>query len=174
MKKMHTLAAAVLALACTTGVQAQNRTAMDNGMYGEVGYSQVKVTGAGGTGKPDALRVVVGSELHKGLALEAMYMTTISKDSRVGYDASVSAFGVFLKPKMALTDNTDVFVRVGATRADITAATGGSHTGNDLAYCLGIQTNFSKSVYGQFDYMNTYERSGVAAKGYTLSLGTRF
>jgi hypothetical protein len=174
MTKIHSIAAAILAVACATGAQAQNRTAMDNGMYGEIGYSQVKVTGAGGTGKPDAVRFLIGSELQKGLALEAMYMTTISKDSRVGYDASVSAYGIFLKPKMALTDNTDVFARVGATRANITAATGGSHKGNDLAYGLGIQTNFSKSVYGQFDYMNTYERSGVAAKGYTLSLGTRF
>ena len=103
-----------------------------------------------------------------------MYTTTVSKDNRVGYDASVSHFGIFIKPKMALTDNTEAFVRVGAVRADITAATGASHKGNDLAYGLGIQTNFTKSVYGQLDYMNAYERSGVAAKGYTVSLGARF
>jgi hypothetical protein len=108
------------------------------------------------------------------MGLEAMYTTTVSKDSRVGYDASVSHFGIFIKPKMALTDNTEAFVRVGAVRADITAATGASHKGNDLAYGLGIQTNFTQSVYGQLDYMNAYERSGVAAKGYTLSLGARF
>lgn len=174
MKKIHTMAITTLAIFCAAGAQAQSRINMDNGFYGELGYSQVKVSGAGGNAKPDAVRFLMGSELTKNLGLEAMYTTTVSKDSRVGYDASVSQFGIFIKPKMALTDNTDAFVRVGAVRADITAATGASHKGNDLAYGLGIQTNFTQSVYGQLDYMNTYERSGVAAKGYTLSLGARF
>lgn len=98
----------------------------------------------------------------------------LSKDSRTGYDAAVSGYGIFLKPKMALTDSTEIFARVGAMRSKITAATGGAHTGNDVAYGLGIQTNFTKTVYGQLDYMQSYDRDSVAAKGYTLSLGTRF
>jgi hypothetical protein len=59
-------------------------------------------------------------------------------------------------------------------RAEITAAAGGSRSGTDLAYGLGIQTNFSKTVYGQLDYMNTYDRDNMTAKGYTLSVGMRY
>jgi opacity protein-like surface antigen len=174
MKKLHLIAIATLAVLCATGAQAQSRTSADNGYYGEIGYSPVDVSGAGGTATPDALRFLIGNELNKNLGLEALYLTTTSKESRLGYNASVSGFGMFLKPKMALNESTEVFARVGFMRADITASANGSHTGTDVAYGLGVQTNFTKSVYGQFDYMNSYDRSGIAAKGYTLSLGTRF
>lgn len=173
MKKLHLIAAAALAALCATGVQAQSRMA-ENGYYGEIGYSSVDVSGAGGGATPETLRFLVGTELNKGLGLEALYITTVSKDSRVGYDAAVRGFGIFVKPKMALTESTEVFARLGAMRAEITAATGGARSGTDLAYGLGIQTNFTKTVYGQLDYMHAYDKDGVSAKGYTLSVGTRF
>jgi opacity protein-like surface antigen len=173
MKKLHLIAAAALAVLCATGAQAQSRMA-ENGYYGEIGYSAVDVTGSGGGATPDTLRFLLGSDLNKGMGLEALYITTTSKDSRPGYDASVRGFGIFLKPKMALTESTEAFARLGAMRAEITGGTGGSHTGTDFAYGLGIQTNFTKTVYGQVDYMQSYDKDGVSAKGYTLSLGTRF
>jgi opacity protein-like surface antigen len=174
MKKLHLIAIATLAVLCATGAQAQSRTSADLGYYGEIGYSPVDVSGSGGNAKPHAIRFLIGNELNKNLGVEAMYITTVSKDSRLGYDASASGFAVLLKPKMALTDSTEVFARVGLLRSDITASTSGSHTGTDLTYGLGIQTNFTKSVYGQLDYMHLYDRDNVAAKGYTLSLGARF
>lgn len=174
MKKLQLIAITTLAVLCATGAQAQSRTSADNGYYAEIGYSPVDVSGAGGTATPDALRFLIGNELNKNLALEAFYMTTTSKDSRVGYNASISGFGMYLKPKMALSESTEVFARLGFMRADITASANGSHTGTDMAYGLGVQTNFTKSVYGQLDYMNSYDRSGISAKGYTLSLGTRY
>ena len=174
MKKIHIIAIATLAVLCATGAQAQSRNNADMRYYSEIGYSPVDVTGAGGNATPEAMRLVFGNEINKNLALEAMYTTTYSKDNRVGYDASIQSFGLLLKPKMALTDNTEIFARIGVMRASITASTSGSHTGTDSAYGLGIQTNFTKSVYGQLDYMNSYDRSGITAKGYSLSLGTRF
>ena len=174
MKKIHIIATAALALLSITNVQAQSRNNMDNGYYGEVGYSPVDVSGTGGSATPHALRFVLGNEVNKNLGVEAMYSTNISKDSRQGYEASYSGFGVFLKPKIALSESTEMFARVGVLRADITASTNGSHTGTDFAYGLGIQTNLSKSMYGQLDYMHSYDRDSVAAKGYTLSLGMRF
>lgn len=157
-----------------SAAQAQSRTSADYGYYGEIGYSPVDVSGTGGNAKPHAVRFLIGNEINKNLGIEAVYTTTMSKDSRMGYDASFSGFGLLLKPKMALTDSTEIFARVGLLRADITASTSGSHTGTDMAYGLGIQTNFTKSVYGQLDYMHSYDRDSVAAKGYTLSIGTRF
>ena len=174
MKKLHLIAIATLAVLCTTGAQAQSRTAADLGYYAEVGYSPVDVSGAGGSATPQALRFIVGNELNKNLSLEGMYITTTSKDTRVGYNASIKGFSVFMKPKMALSENTEVFARAGIMRAEITASTAGAHTGTDVAYGLGIQTNFTKSVYGQLDYMQSFDRDSIAAKGYTLSLGARF
>jgi opacity protein-like surface antigen len=173
MKKLHIIAAAALAALCATGAQAQSRMA-DNGYYGEIGYSSMDVTGSGGGATPETFRFLMGTDLNKGMGLEALYITTISKDSRVGYDASVHGFGIFLKPKMELTESTEVFARIGAMHAEITGGAGGSRSGTDFAYGLGIQTNFTKNVYGQLDYMHSYDRDNVSAKGYTLSLGTRF
>lgn len=174
MKKNHLIAIATLAILSITGAHAQSRTSADNGYYGEIGYSPVDVSGAGGSSTPKAVRFLIGSDINKNLGIEALYSTTVSKDSRVGYDGSFSGLGIFLKPKMALGENTELFARAGFMRAEITASTGGSHTGTDMAYGLGIQTNFTKSVYGQLDYMHSYDRDSVAAKGYTLSIGTRF
>lgn len=174
MKKNQLMAIAVLAMLSITGAQAQSRTSADNGYYGEIGYSPVDVSGGGGTATPKALRFLIGNEINKNLGIEATYTTSVSKDSRIGYDGSFSGLGIFLKPKMALSESTEVFARVGFMHADITASNAGSHTGTDMAYGLGIQTNFTKSVYGQLDYMNSYDRDSVSAKGYTLSIGTRF
>lgn len=132
------------------------------------------MSGTGGSATPHAVRFVIGGALNKNVDIDAIYSTTVSKDSQPGYDASFSGFGVFLKPKMAVTSSTDVFARVGLLRADITGSKNGSHTGTDFAYGLGIQTQFTPSMYGQLDYMHSYDRDSVAANGFTLSLGTRF
>ena len=111
MKKLHLITIAALAVLTITGAQAQS-SYKGNGYFGEIGYSQVKVSGAGGSAKPDAVRLLIGNEINKNLDVEAMYTSTVSKDSQVGYEASVNSFGIFLKPKLALTENTDVFARV--------------------------------------------------------------
>ena len=60
-------------------------------------HSLVDVTGSGGKAQPSALRFVIGNEANKNLDLEAMYTTTTSKDSRLGYGPdSVSAKGYTL------------------------------------------------------------------------------
>jgi mRNA deadenylase 3'-5' endonuclease subunit Ccr4 len=67
-----------------------------------------------------------------------------------------------------------VFARLGVTRSDITASAAGAHTGTDLSYGVGVQTNFTKTVYGQLDYMNYFDKDNISAKGFALSVGSRF
>lgn len=174
MNKHPLLAIAALALVLATSVQAETKTFSDIGYYAEVGYSPVNLTGPGGSSKPHGARFLFGNDLNKNLGLEALYTANTTKDARTGYDASYSGLGVFLKPKMALSDNTQVFARAGLMRVDIRASAGGTHTGTDKAWGVGFQTHFTKSMYGQLDYMHSYDRDGYAAKGYTLSVGSRF
>lgn len=157
-----------------SGVQAQTQVGSVNTFYGEVGLSPVEVSGAGGDARPFAVRLLVGNELTKNLGLDLMYTATISKDSRSGYNAYFNGLGLFVKPKVALTEGTEVFARLGVLRSDITASAAGRDLGTDIAYGVGIQTYFTKTVYGQFDYMHSYDRDNVAAKGFTVSAGTRF
>ena len=174
MFKKNLITLVISTLFFVAGASAQNQVGSANSFYGEIGFSPVDLSGAGGDAKPYAIRFLIGNELNQNLGFDVLYSTTIAKDSRTGYDASYSGFGVFLKPKFTVIEGTEVFARIGVVRADITASASGSSLGSDIAYGLGVQTNLTKTVYGQIDYMHSYDRDNVAAKGFTISVGTRF
>ncbi len=143
--------------------------------YGEIGLTPIHLKSeAGDISHPQTMRFLFGKDVNENLAIEALYLTTYSKDSLPGFDAKSTHYGLVLKPKYAITSETIVFARFGVAHANFTASSAGSRTGTDLAYGLGLQTNLTKSVYGQIDYMNYYDKDGQSSKGYTLSLGTRF
>jgi opacity protein-like surface antigen len=186
MKKITLTAIALLTTMTGSIAIAQNRTSAEiananananastNTFYAEIGYSPTDINGLGGKAKPEGIRFLIGNEVNPNLGIEGMYTTTMTKDARTGYEASIYNYGIYLKPKMSVNEGTEVFLRVGVLRAEITASTAGAHKGTDLSYGFGIQTNFNRSMYGQLDYMQSYDRSGITANGYTLSLGTRF
>jgi Outer membrane protein beta-barrel domain len=175
MKNTYFVALSLMAALVSTGAQAQNRTNADIGYYGEIAYAPIEVgDGSANTSKPTAARFIIGKDLSPTLALEGMYTTTLSKDDRGAFNATVSNYGIHLKPKMALTPDTLLFARLGVTRSDITASAAGSHKGNDFSYGVGVQTNITKTVYGQLDYMNYFDKDNTSAKGFALSVGSRF
>jgi len=176
MNKTNLISLAIIAFfgASVAHAQSQNQVGSEHSFYGELGFSQVDLSGAGGDSKPIALRFLVGNEINKNLGLDILYTQTVYKDSKTGFDASYNGLGVFLKPKYSVIQGTEVFARIGVVRADITASMLGSSQGSDIAYGLGIQTEFTTSVYGQIDYMHSYDRDNVAAKGFTVSVGSHF
>ncbi len=175
MYNSRTLAFSLLATLLACSAQAQSRPSSDTGYYGEVGYAPIVVkSDAGGSATPKAGRFIVGKDLNANLAVEGFFMTTMTKETRVGFDGTTSNYGIALKPKMALTASTDVFARVGWAYSDITASAAGSRTGTDAIYGLGIQSYITPSVYAQLDYMSYFQKDGITAKGYTVSIGTRF
>ncbi len=155
-------------------VQGTNANAQD-GYYGEIGWSPLDVKNeADNVSHPKAMRLLIGKEFHENLAVEALYMATYNNDSQTGFEAKATHFGLLLKPKYAITTDTQAFARIGVTYSNFTASSVGDRKGSELAYGIGLQTSFSKSVYGQIDYMNYYEKDGQSSKGYTVSIGTRF
>lgn len=172
MNKLHVVALGACAL--VSAAQAQNSTMNDSGFYGEVGFSHMSVTGPTDSTKPHGTRLLVGRQMNPHLGLELMYNFNTTKEARVGYDASFNGVGVLIKPQTALSDQVDVFARVGVMSVSINAAAAGTHTGTDIAWGLGIQTKFNKSAYGQLDNMNFYDRERYSAKGYSLSVGVLF
>ena len=165
------LSASVLVISTA---QAQNQAGSVNSFYGEVGFSPIDLAGQGGDSKPYAIRLLIGNELHKNLGLDILYTATVAKDSKSGFNGSYNGLGFFLKPKVSVIEGTEVFARLGVVRADSTASSSGSDKGSDIAYGLGVQSNLSKTLYGQVDFMHYYDRDNVYAKGFTVSLGTRF
>jgi len=176
--KMKNSKYALIALLSALAAGAASAQSMSNqGYYGEVGYTPISISGGGLTFKPKLARLVVGKDIHENLSVEGMYGATVSKDNYQGVDVSANAYGIFLKPKMEIAKDTEVFARVGWVHSEIKGSWGGgsaSSSGSDASYGLGIQTKFTKDFYGQLDYMNYYDKNGTTSKGFTVSVGTRF
>lgn len=171
---------ALIALLSALAAGSASAQSMSNqGYYGEVGYtsSNIKNDNNGFAITPKLMRLTVGKELDKNLAVEGTYAFTTSKDSAVvggvKYTGKESFYGAYLKPKMEVAKDVEAFARIGALHTKFEDESG-SLSKTKLAYGIGMQAQFTKDVYGQVDYMNYYKQDGLSAKGFTVSVGTRF
>lgn len=177
MKNSKHVLVALLAVLTTGAVSAQSMS--NQAYYGEVGYTalNIKNDSNGFDITPKLARLIVGKEINKGLAVEGTYAFTASNDSatvnRTKYTGKASLFGAYLKPKFEIAQDVEVFARVGALHTKYEDE-GSSFSKTKLSYGIGVQTQFTKDVYGQVDYMYYGKQDSVTAKGFTISVGTRF
>ena len=177
MKNYKNGLVALLAVLATGTVSSQSMP--NQGYYGEVGYTALKIKNDsnGFDITPKLARLIVGKEINKGLAVEGTYAFTASNDSAAvngtKYTGKASLFGAYLKPKFEIAQDVEVFARVGALHTKYEDE-GSSFSKTKLSYGIGVQTQFTKDVYGQVDYMNYYKQDGMTGKGFTISVGTRF
>ena len=175
---LQAFAAITLALAAA-GAQAQSSA---NALYGEIGWSQITYKESGYSINPSVLRALIGTEVHPNLAIEGMFGFGIADDSvRIG-SSNVkgeidSTWGVFIKPKLALTPDLDAFVRLGYAKTKLSVSVPGyriSDTGGDISYGVGASSKLSKQVSANVDYMSYYNKDNVKGTGLTLGLGLNF
>ena len=133
---------AITAFAITaTAAQAQ--------IYGEVGYTALKIKSTSGVNKlkasPSALGATIGYDVHKNVAVEAMGVFAISDDT-INFNGAPaklklnSSYGVFLKPKTMLSENFEIFGRLGYMNTKLSASGANfsaSEARSSLAYGLG-------------------------------------
>ncbi len=178
MKKL--MFASAVAIACT-GAQAQ--------FSAEVGYAPTTITIKDSGDKiktsPSAVRGLVGYELHPNLALEGMLAFGLS-DSDVSLNGRTvptvnikidSVTGIYLKPKMKLSDAFEVFARLGFADMKIKSSSPGySESGSESSSSYGaglryaITSNYSVSA----DYMSYINKNGGKANGWTVGVGFKF
>ena len=184
MKTLIVSAISTLALFGAAHAQTQEPR-----LYGELGYTNLKLSEEGFSGTAGLLRGIVGYTVHPNFAVEGMLGFGV-KDAKDRIDSGVpmdvtmkakQAFGVFLKPKAQVTDDLEVFGRVGYvnTKIDlaVTDATGsfsGSDSDSDVAYGFGASYRVAPQAYVTLDYMNYYKKDGFKADGFTLGVGYRF
>ncbi|MGN7874248.1 porin family protein [Roseateles sp. 22389] len=166
----------VAALLAAGAAQAQTQTQAP--LYGELGYTFVKVKADGGlSAKPGAIRGIVGYDVHPNVAIEGMLAFGVSDDTVGGAKIKIPhSYGLFVTPKYAF-DQFEVFGRLGYAHSKIKASDEDgsiSDSGGSFAYGLGAKYNFDKSIYGAVDYMRYYKKDGIKADGFTLSVGYRF
>ncbi len=180
MKNTKHALVTLLALLAAGTVSAQSMN-KDSGYYGEVGYSAIKFSSEGASTTPKLVRLVVGRNINPNLDVEGTAAFTASKgeynDGQDNRKLSANHYGIYAKPKFEMAQDTEVFGRIGISRISVkdkTSAREDSDSFTKLAYGIGIQTQLTKDVYGQVDYMNLGKKEGVSVKGFTFSIGTRF
>ncbi|WP_281891350.1 porin family protein [Limnohabitans sp. TEGF004] len=178
-RKMKTtkIALATLFSLCVAGSALADSYKNDSGYYAELGYTPLSLGDSTATVKPKLARFGVGKNVHENLAVEAMYATTVSKDTYQGADVTSSGYGLFLKPKMEIAKNTELFGRLGWFKTNLKVSASGlsaADSGSDFSYGLGVQTKLTDTLYGQVDYMNFYHKDGITSKALSFSIGARF
>jgi opacity protein-like surface antigen len=181
--KMKNSKNALVALAAVLAANAAFAQSMfkNSDFYSEVGYSAIKFDDGYTTATPKLVRFVVGTSINANFDVEGAVALTGSKgdlkDSTENGKLSAKHIGFYAKPKMEIVKDTEVFGRIGISHTSWKANNSvgeRSDSFTKLAYGIGIQTQFTKDVYGQVDYMDSGKKDGVSAKGLTVSIGTRF
>jgi hypothetical protein len=157
--------------------------------YGEIGATPLSVKGTveGNTLKahPTMIGIVAGYEFHPNLAVEGMLGVNANSDTISLNGAEVPgtslkvnhAYGIFIKPKVMLTPEWELFGRLGVVENKTTGQVGSysiTDTDHDVAYGAGLSYYFDKTTYGSLSYTNFYDKQGTRTQGTTLSVGMKF
>ena len=183
--KVRNLSVAALIAATVVSAQAQTQ---GSGWYGEIGYLALTMkndySSGSTTATPSLARFVLGKEFGSDFAVEAMFGTTVKSETVGTTKVSDSFSALYIKPSMSVSDGTKIFARLGYANNEGKAEKGttSSWSSSKPSYGFGIQTQFTKDVYGAIDYMDygkkTFDTatssSSIKHSGITLSVGMRF
>jgi opacity protein-like surface antigen len=173
-----TVALTLATAAVTTNANAQN----NSGFYGEVGYTSVQYKGSGVKADMGMLGATLGYEINSYLAVEGMYATGISGDTvkilnvDVNFDIDHN-YGVFLKPKYAVSKDLELFAKLGWNELKGTlSAVGRSASSSDdsFAYGIGAKYAINPKMYVTGGYSSLYDKNSTTTTGWNFGLGYKF
>lgn len=187
MKRIVIAAAAAFAMLGAAQAQTQNQPSP---LYGELGYTFLKLKEEGTSTRNGAIRGIVGYAFHPNFAVEGMLGFAVNDDNETFVDPTIgpvnvkvkvqNSYGIFFKPKYSF-NQVEVFGRLGWTRSKVkvTASAGGvsasaSDSDNDFAYGAGVNYNINPRTYVGLDYMRYFSKEGTKIDGVTLGVGYRF
>ena len=118
-------------------------------------------------------------------ALEGVYASGMSDSSTTSPGTTINiklttSYGLYIKPKMKITDSIEVFGRVGyfSAKSNITVpafpALNSDTSGTSPSWGLGTSMKFTDKIYGTLDWMQMYKKDGADIKGFGLSVGYNF
>lgn len=163
MKKMIRFLSVTAVLATAAAAQAQ--------VYVEGAYNPVSITNSGSTVKPAAISGVLGYEINPNVAAEA-YVASGVKKATDGTKLS-NSFGVFLKPKVMVSNEVEVFARLGYEKTNASyGAT--SISSSSFAYGLGGNYYMDKKTYVTASYMSHLNKDGLKINGLNIGVGYKF
>ena len=175
MKKILLIAASLLAVSAAHADVTQP-------VYGEVAYVASTYSDSDISVRPGVLRGIAGIEYNSNLAFEAMVGAGVRDGSFGvgGYTADVSvdyAIGAYIKPKLALTPDLELFGRVGFVRAKLSASVAGmsvSTSGSDVSFGIGLKYAIAPAWSANLDYMSYGKIDGTKGSGVGLGVSYKF
>lgn len=183
MKKAFAFVALTAAMV-STGALAQNV----GGMYGEVAYSEVKITDTSadniGSYTPTAARLTLGKVVVDNVALEGFVVQGMSSDSHLVSNVAVdvklkTSYGLAIRPFVKLNDDLEVFARLGTARmkGKVTASNGNASLSSDgssthTLYGIGAAYTLNKEWKAVIDYTKLTEKDDMKAT--MVSVGARY
>jgi hypothetical protein len=188
MKRLA-IASTVALFALSSQAEGQLPLQPANPNYFEIGLTSVKfeedTLGYSIKSTPDAMRGVLGREIHDNVALEGMFgfglghtSVDVNGQSFTGANFKVnSMYGLYVTPKAMLADNFEGFLRLGYAYAKGTASVNGESavdSDNGFSYGLGVRYHFDKTTFLNVDYMSYLHKSEYKATGFTVGLGFKF
>ena len=179
--------AAIAAAFVAAGAQAQ--------VYVEGSYLPTKISGDHGMNsdpKPSAFMGIVGYDLHPNLAIEGAIglglgsgsssVTDIDTNTTYNIKTKIkSSYGVYLKPRYQISDELEVFARVGYLKSkfensislgNISASE--SISEGSTAWALGGNYKLNSNLYLTAAYNQLHSKDGVKVKGLNFGVGSKF
>ena len=174
-----------VALACS-GAFAQSKS-KDDAAYIQLGYNstQYNLDGISGLSNANSLAITLGKNMAENYAIEGIYASGMGDSTTTAPGTTVnvkltSSYGLFLKPKMMVSDAVELFARVGYFNAKASLsvpaapALNTDSSGTSLSYGMGASMKITDAIYGSLDWMQWYKKDGADIKGMGLSIGYKF
>ena len=176
MKKIFTAISLGLVI---TGASAQ---AQKSNGYVEIGGIYARYQETGGWFTSAVGNAKVGVNINDNISLEAIVGTSLYDTNFYVGRTLVSAridslFGGYVKGKVPISPNADIFGRFGVAQGQVSASSAygsGWASGTGLSYGGGLQFKLDNSSYVAIDYMSYYNKSGTSATGLGLNYGFNF
>jgi opacity protein-like surface antigen len=179
--KIIALAAALIG----TAAFAQSKS-NDNSYYTELGLNMLQYTIADlSFSNANSFGARLGKNLTENFAVEGVYSSGMGDSS---YSSTTTgaltykqtgSYGLYIKPKAKITDELELFGRIGYFRSSGTLTSSLTRKSEDssenaVSYGLGVSYNISKNVYTSLDYMQWYKKDSTDIKGFGLNVGFNF
>jgi opacity protein-like surface antigen len=182
MKRNYLTVAAALVVMGTAHAQQMPPL---GGLYGELGYTFLKIDAIGTSGRPGAIRGIIGYEFHPMLSVEGMLGGGVMDDDKnvtvrgITTNATFelkSMYGIWVRPKY-VSNQFELFARLGWAHTKVEAATnnaaiaGETQSDNDFAWGIGANYRWNRNFYTGIDWMRYSNQSDHRIDGLTISVG---
>lgn len=165
------------------GAAAQAQQA-PSALYGELALAPIQIKGEADAGTSKNLRGIIGYELHPNVAIEGMVSFGLKAGSVIDEGERVEtridhAYGVYLKPKIALTADLEAFARLGyaSSKYASTEVSTGDHasdTKSSASYGLGLSYRINDKLSAVVDYMRYYAKHDIRFQGVSVGVRMKF